>query len=53
MGLTFNSLNDITKILAEINEEEYIVMREKSAELGEKIRNGYFFKKAVNLALRA
>jgi len=51
VGLTFNSLNDITKILAEINEEEYIMMREKSAELGEKIRNGYFFKKAVNLAL--
>ncbi|MCD6536991.1 hypothetical protein J7L18_00030 [Candidatus Bathyarchaeota archaeon] len=36
VGLTFNSLNDIPKILAEINEEKYIMMRERSAELGEK-----------------
>lgn len=52
VGLKFNSLDDITTMLAGISEEQYITMKKKSAELGEKIRHGHFFKKAVNSALR-
>lgn len=52
VGLLFDSLDEIPELISGLNEEEYNRMRYKCIELGEKVRQGYFFKKAVNSALQ-
>jgi len=51
VGLTFNSFNDIPRLLHNLSEEDYRKLRRNCIELGEKIKNGYFFKKAVKKAI--
>jgi hypothetical protein len=50
-GLTFNSLIEIPRLLSNLSENEYHELRKNCIELGEKIRQGYFLKRALNLAL--
>jgi len=51
VGLTFNSLTEIPNVISNLNETEYRELRKNCAELGEKIRQGYFLKRALNVAL--
>ena len=52
IGLSFDSLNSIPDVLMEMNKEAYSMIKENCVKLGEKVRQGYFLKKAVNLALQ-
>ena len=52
IGYSFDSLQDIPNIVSEVNSEEYDKIRENCLKLGEKIREGYFFKRAINNALK-
>ena len=51
VGLPISSFNEIPKIIDNLTEQEYNKIRNNCLKLGEKIRQGYFFKKAVSTAL--
>ena len=51
VGRSFDSFNEIPKIIDSLTESEYAQIRDNCNNLGEKIKNGYFIKKAVNTAL--
>lgn len=48
VGLAFDSLEEIPSLLAGLSQTQYEEMRERCTELGQKLRNGYFFKRAVD-----
>ncbi|MEM1998134.1 MAG: hypothetical protein QXZ27_08860 [Candidatus Bathyarchaeia archaeon] len=52
VGVLFRSLDEIPEILLKLNRETYGKMRKNSIELGEKVRHGYFLKKAIITALQ-
>jgi len=49
IGYSFPSFDKIPKIIDNLTESEYEDIRNNCSQLGEKIRNGYFFKKTVSL----
>jgi len=51
VGLTFDSFDDIPKLLHNLGEEDYERLRRNCIKLGEKIKKGYFFKKAIRKAM--
>ncbi len=52
VGLVFESFNDIPKLIDGLDEEGYKNLRINCIKLGGKIKNGYFFKKVVNKAIK-
>lgn len=52
VGLCYDSLSDIPKCLENIDERLYSKIKGNCAKMGEKVRQGYFIKKALNLALQ-
>lgn len=52
VGFPFNSFNEIPRIVNKLTESEYNRVRNNCLKLGEKLQNGYFFKKAVGEALK-
>ena len=51
VGITVNSLNDIENQLSNITIDEYARMQKNVVTLGEKLRRGYFTKKALEKAI--
>lgn len=51
VGITVNSLLEIEDVLKNISDEEYAVMKKNAIEIGLKLRDGYYYKKAVNEAI--
>ena len=52
IGYSFDSFDEIPDIVSNITEVEYDKVRDNCIKLGNRIKNGYFFKKAVNEILR-
>ncbi|MEM3698085.1 MAG: hypothetical protein QXQ94_11445 [Candidatus Bathyarchaeia archaeon] len=52
VGICYDSLNDIPKCLESIDKKLYGKIKENCAKLGEKVRHGYFIKKALKIALQ-
>ena len=50
-GIVVNSLLDIENILNNISEEEYSQIKENAKKIGNKLRNGYFYKIALEKCL--
>ena len=51
VGLVFESFKDIPKLIDNLSEENYKNLINNCIKLGEKIKKGYFFKKAVRKAM--
>lgn len=51
VGLTFNGLDDIPSLVTQISQSNYEEMKIRSLDLGEKVRTGYFFKRAMRSAM--
>jgi len=51
VGRSFESFDEIPIIVNSLTGSDYNKIRDNCINLGEKINNGYFFKKAVNTAL--
>lgn len=51
IGLTFDKLDDIPSLVKQVSHSDYEKMRIRSLEFGEKVRSGYFFKRAMSLAM--
>ncbi len=52
LGYSFDSLEEIPEIVSRsINSDEYNWIKKNCLDLGDKIQNGFFFKKAINTAL--
>ena len=51
VGITIGNLNEIPAKIKSISDEEYNMMRLNAYELSEKLRNGYFTKKAIHKAV--
>lgn len=47
IGVSINSLSDLERRLTAISKEEYREMRNNVAMVGERIRKGYYYRKAV------
>jgi hypothetical protein len=52
VGLVFNSLEELPSLIEHLAWTEYEAIRNRCLELGLKLRKGYFFKSAMNHALR-
>ncbi len=50
-GIVVNSLLEIETILNDISEEEYSQIKENAKKIGDKLRNGYYYKKALEKCL--
>ena len=50
-GIVVNSLLEIENILNNISEEEYSQIKENAKKIGDKLRNGYYYKKALEKCL--
>lgn len=50
-GILLSSLNDLDIKLANLTEEELTKLKENALQIGEKLRQGYFLKKAVRRLL--
>ena len=46
-GITVKSLTEISKIIDQISEEEYRILKYNAVQIGQKLREGYFLKKAI------
>lgn len=51
VGITVNSLRDISSALKSVSDEEYQEMVKNASYIGEKMRQGYYFKTAMDKAL--
>jgi len=51
VGLTFDSLEEIPALINSLTNSKYEILRNNCIKLGEKIKDGFFFKNAVNNAL--
>ncbi|MEE8670875.1 MAG: sugar transferase [Heyndrickxia coagulans] len=49
-GLTIKSLDDLDEVLKKVTNEQYEAMRNNAIKLSNKIRNGFFIKRAINEA---
>lgn len=47
VGITVNSLRDIEGIITNISDEEYAIMRQNAIVFSKKLREGFFFKRAI------
>lgn len=47
-GLLVDSLNDLSKTISEVTEEQYKEMKANAVKIGELIRNGHFTKQAIS-----
>lgn len=52
VGICVKSLEDVTKKINEVSQEQYSEFIKNVKEIGEKIRRGYFFERAINYALK-
>lgn len=52
VGFCFSSFTEIPQIIDDLTQPRYNKIRSNCLKLGEKIQNGYFFKKAVGEALK-
>jgi hypothetical protein len=52
VGIVFNSLNEIPHLIRSLSTLEYNCLRKRCLRLGEAIRNGHFFKRAVRECLQ-
>lgn len=52
IGFSFDSLDDIPDLLLKMDKKLYITIKENCVKLGEKVRQGYFLKRAISLALQ-
>jgi len=52
VGFSFGSFDEIPQIINTLTESKYNRIRNNCLKLGEKIKDGYFFKKAVKIALK-
>ncbi len=52
IGFSFDSLDSIPGLLMKMDRESYSMIKENCIKLGEKVRQGYFLKRAVSLALQ-
>ena len=52
IGYSFDLLQELPEIVSEVNSDEYGKIRENCLKLGDKIKEGYFFKRAINIALK-
>lgn len=48
IGMTIENLNEISVKLEELSTEQYEIMKTNAVKISKKIRNGYFFKTALN-----
>lgn len=46
-GICIDSLKDLDKILSSITNKEYQIMKKNAEKLGQKLRNGYYIKRAL------
>jgi len=53
VGYSFDSFDEIPTIVNSLTESDYNKIRDNCTNLGEKIKNGYFFETAVKKALEA
>lgn len=51
VGASFDKLDDIPWLVSSLSRSDYELMRESSLILGKKVRSGYFFKRAITLAM--
>ena len=51
VGISFDKLDEIPWLVSSLSRSDYELMRESCLVLGEKVRSGYFFKRAINLAI--
>lgn len=51
IGITVNSLYEMDKKLSNISTEEYQQMKENTIKMAQKVRTGYFTKKAIDQAV--
>lgn len=48
IGLVIDSVMDLEKQIANLSDEQYQIMMQNAARLGEKVRQGYFAKRALS-----
>lgn len=46
-GITVKSISEIRTIIANMSDEQYIVLKDNACRIGEKLRNGYYLKNAI------
>ena len=51
IGITVESLHDVEKAINSISQQDYDLMRRNAKSLGNKLRSGYFTKKALSKAI--
>jgi hypothetical protein len=51
VGVSFESVKDIPNILGHLSADRYLELRKNSQILGEKIREGFFLKRAITESL--
>lgn len=51
VGITVSSLSEINEKLKDISKDEYNLMRKNAKKCSERVRNGYYLKKAIQEAL--
>lgn len=47
VGITVESLENLSKELEKISDEEYLFMRKNAEKIGEKVRQGWYLQKAI------
>ena len=50
-GITVNSLYDIKEVIANMTSDEYSLIKSGAKSIGEKLREGYYLKKAIKQCL--
>ncbi|MBZ8107758.1 glycosyltransferase [Streptococcus pneumoniae] len=48
VGITVNNLSEIEFVMQNISEGEYLSIKRNIMQLGEKLRNGYFYRQAIS-----
>ena len=51
VGITVNSLQEISSVLEELSDDEYKIMVKNASAIGAKMRSGEYFKTALNKAV--
>ncbi|MCD5257400.1 sugar transferase [Pediococcus pentosaceus] len=51
LGITVSSLDELSSVFDRLTGDEYLKIRENTTRISSKIRQGYFIKKAVKLAI--
>ena len=48
VGITVSSLFDLEEAISQVTKEEYVIMCQNAKGIAEKLRNGYYFYKALD-----